>query len=823
MRPSELRRHERRSWIGFAAICLASLLAVVLASLAAAHLGEPRRRSDTETATATPRGPAPQFVLRGFASDLRDTARRVQRTLETARQVEIGGAVAFLQGGVRLGEYIQPLEDGTELLLLVLYRSDGASQAQPASAANARPRGRVVLDVYRREGGTWQLFHGNLFHEDYEPGTESVLTSEGVTLRKAGAGIIAVDIPLRRRCDPTLQSDLARRRSVYLELDLSPRVLTAFVSAGARGNRTDDRLEAILTFSELDGTQGRGELTAVRRYPDEAFPETWSVGFAMSNGTFELTEPPATLLARAERQATAAAREGRPDAARRLRRVMEALELIGSLDGSAEFCVRMPHRTRQPDTLDRQRWNDRLAERRFGLELELAEVLARSGQAREAMRVFGADEPELILSSTPSRRAILDLMRGPRVSTLRVEPDLELAPRPTFVDASARRESEVLPMRWIDSRRVILPRRTALQARLEALVERGTPPRARSAALAGAVVGLTYGRLMAPEPLSPVSHAILLGALRPGLPLRHAVEQGGIAARSVIASANRVAADMIGSRGIYAGARFPNLDVTTGRLDEDTAWEALQVYAPLVAPWDLSPSGSRLLVDDGLTCAGAFLQLCIGEPELCREGAPPPALGGPTTTSRDLDPSTTRLFELPGVRVRPCYPSEVPSALPDGTTFVGWLSDDRLVLRRDVDYYALEVALDGSVTRAERVEPRFPAPEADAAAPPASALGGLMPRILFEAAGGAPWPWLPKAAGAAERFEVVLDRHAVWLYDREIERDFLLALWSQLPISPPRGAWTAALSPDGRYLAIWIQGQGLWIGAVTGLPVEGSP
>ncbi len=241
--------------------------------------------------------------------------------------------------------------------------------------------------------------------------------------------------------------------------------------------------------------------------------------------------------------------------------------------------------------------------------------------------------------------------------------------------------------------------------------------------------------------------------------------------------------------GLYTGERFRRLDVVRGAWSQAT-WTEMQAYAQVVQPPDISPSASRLLIDAGRTCGGTFVQLCVGFPERCRNGVSPPNLIDDVKAS---GMSSTFAVVVPDDDVVPCYPGESPETMDPLFEIVGWLDDERVILRRGFETYIVSVPIDGAVT-AERVTPQH------------------APQGLSKV----PHVWAGRGPG--ERFEVTLDAHGIWLVDVEQRRDYLLEWWTRLPFGPAQGAWQGTLSPDGRFLAVWVEGEGLWTAGIARLP-----
>src|SRR5690606_30527573 len=80
---------------------------------------------------------------------------------------------------------------------------------------------------------------------------------------------------------------------------------------------------------------------------------------------------------------------------------------------------------------------------------------------------------------------------------------------------------------------------------------------------------------------------------------------------STRAQAQAVAVDMAVRDDRYVTRRFRKLDPTTAEWTL-ASWDELQWYAPFQRSIDLTPSGSRLLVNTGVACGGGFVQFCLG-------------------------------------------------------------------------------------------------------------------------------------------------------------------------------------------------------------------
>jgi hypothetical protein len=238
----------------------------------------------------------------------------------------------------------------------------------------------------------------------------------------------------------------------------------------------------------------------------------------------------------------------------------------------------------------------------------------------------------------------------------------------------------------------------------------------------------------------------------------------------------------------YTGEQFRRLSVPQNTWST-ASWDEMQAYQPYASPFDISPSSSRLVADFGATCKGGYIELCIGFPEQCRElgrkRADPLVPGG----SR---PTTTAAVTWPNWSVRGCYPGELPTPLERPLRLMGWLADDRLIFEHDGSFLQATIAIAGDVS-----------------------LTPITWKSLAESPNGEALTWPVHVEG---RFSVALDTFGVWLLDQETGKEVLVEWWDRLPLGPPEGDWQATLSPNGRYLVLWLEGEGLWIGQLVRLP-----
>ena len=771
MRPSERRKEGKRAWTLFIVLCVGSIILVLGSTMLAGKLVEPRFHEDTEEQEEEAGDVKSTTPLIGvFASEqIKQAAHVSADTLKTERRVELSGAVVFLKGALVLDHAVVAGDRTTgDHLLLVTFEPEQSSVAE-------EHRGQLVIRVLNRSGGTWNPMPRELFQRTYaninDPGGEFP-SKDNVSIQDAGSGVLAVRIPDAAPCLPSTKSDLGLTRAVYVVLDPAPQVLLSHIAAGRRGNLPGQTAEIGLSWASRSGVSGAG-LMRVRTFTEDTLTNEYELAFSNQDKSFSLAESPSLAFAKQEREAIAAYLEGKDDAEERLLWIENGLQLILPLQGPLDYCLGFPHRVFVATQVDPRKWADALQDRIFSLRLPRADLMARRGQGRRAIELLNLDDPALVLTSSAAGRRLLAQLRGPRVAESQYQPFLsKFERRPAFATHATR---PYLPMRFTEQFDLVLP---VFDARSLSLGLGKWTLGSTTTGLGAALSGL----LLPPWPQNPVAAALWSSTIHGADKLLVWESPSFLANRLAMAtrkSANERANRIAALTQRYLGPKFVQLATKTGALSP-ARWEDLQFYAPLMSAVDLSPSSSKLIIDYGVTCQSAFVQLCIGYPEQCRDIGPSEDPFRPS--SRIV---TVSSFDFPDWAPAPCFDRETPTRLQEAVHFHGWLSDSELVFEHRDALYLVTIDLAGEATCQ---------PLADDAQSP-----------LVETDRQGHW-------------RISLDANAIWLIDQQTQREWLLEWWSSLPLGPPRQEWSALISADGAHFGLWLENEGLWTADLSRLP-----